>query len=249
MQYTCGYFPIGNESIDEAQVAKFELIRNRFENHRGSLVAKDHLDIGCGWGGLASYFSDNFKTRSVGNTNCHAQMEYAQRHFDCEIMLDDFSRLESTDRRFDLITIVGIIEHLTPSRRTHLLEVVRNLLHSDGLAYIQCIVKPSIWIGGDAYRIVQREVSPGHFLETHEQTVRRLEQSGFTVLDQSDGCHDYGLTTSRWVDNLQRNESALVALLGSRRYRMFVGYLAFASHMFLSGRGSLMRYTIEKRNR
>jgi cyclopropane fatty-acyl-phospholipid synthase-like methyltransferase len=246
MQYTCGHFVTNKEDINRAQVAKFELIAELVSKYAGSLAGKDHLDIGCGWGGMIGFFAKNFRTRSIGNTNCKEQMEYAQRRYNCEIVLSDFSKLKNSERRFDFITIVGMIEHLTPSRRMQLLKVVHHLLRDRGVVYLQCIAKPPIWIGGDAYRVAQKEVFPGHFLETPEQTDARLQRSGFTVLDRFDDCADYGLTTSRWVDNLQRNEARFIDIVDARRYRMYLGYLAFASRMFSSGRGSLLRYVLVK---
>jgi len=247
MQYTCGHFPNGDEDIDQAQIAKFHLIERLVTKHSSSLAGKAHLDIGCGWGGLGAYFQSQFGMHSVGNTNCERQMEYAQRRYRSEILYGDFSVLKTSQRRFDLITIVGMIEHLTPHRRSQLLSVVGDLLKPGGVVYLQCITKPEIWIGGDAYRVAKREIFRGHFLETRAQTEATLKNCGFSILEQTDDRHDYALTTSRWVDSIQKNETALTAILGARQYRMYLGYLAFASRLFsVEGRGSLMRYVFKK---
>jgi cyclopropane-fatty-acyl-phospholipid synthase len=246
MQYTCGRFEGGDEDITQAQVAKFSLIEQWASKHMGSLAGKDHLDIGCGWGGMPAYFSSRFGTRSVGNTNCLEQMQYAQRRYGVDVLYGDFYRLKDSGRRFDLITIVGMIEHLTPYRRSQLLNVVTKLLKNNGLVYLQCIAKPRVWIGGDVYRITQREVFPGNFLETPEETDYRVTKHGFRILERVDHYSDYGLTTLRWVDNIRQHETQLTSLLGGRKYRMFLGYLGFGSRMFLTGRGSLMRYLLTR---
>jgi cyclopropane fatty-acyl-phospholipid synthase-like methyltransferase len=247
MQYTCGHFPKRDEDINQAQIAKFHLIERLVTKHFGPLIGKSHLDIGCGWGGMGAYFQSQFGMRSIGNTNCRRQMEYAQQLYDSDIIFGDFSDLKKRNLRFDLITIVGMIEHLTPRRRSQLLNVVGNLLKPGGIVYLQCITKPQMWIGGDAYRIAKREIFPGHFLETREQTEARLKNCGFTILEQFEHHSDYALTTSRWVDKIQKNEAALVSILGARQYRMYLGYLAFASKLFsIEGRGSLMRYVFKK---
>ena len=246
MQYTCGRFLTDSANIEEAQVAKFAFINDLTAKHGLFLAGKDHLDIGCGWGGMISHFEEVFQTRSVGNTNSLSQLEYAKRRFGAEILYGDFSELKGVGRKFNLITIVGMIEHLTPSRRSHLLQVARSLLHDDGFIFVQCITKPAIWIGGDAYRFVQREVFPGHFLETPLETERRFRDSGFAVIEQFDHGHDYGLTTAHWVQNIQRNQLALTSIVGARQYRVYLGYLLFASRMFSTGRGSLFRYLLRK---
>ena len=247
MQYTCGHFPTGKEDINEAQVAKFHLIEQLAKKHSGPLKGRAHLDIGSGWGGMSDFFQRHFEMHSVGNTNCRRQMEYAQRRYGSEILYGDFLDLKNSKQRFDLITIIGMIEHLTPYRRSQLLDVVSKLLTPGGIVYLQCITKPPIWLGGDTYRVAKREIFPGHFLETRSQTESRLESSGFTILERSEHHFDYALTTARWVDKIQKNEDALVSILGARRYRMYLGYLAFASKLFsVEGRGSLMRYVFKK---
>jgi cyclopropane-fatty-acyl-phospholipid synthase len=175
------------------------------------------------------------------------QMEYARRRYGADIFFGDFSALKKCSRSFDLITIVGMIEHLGPHQRTRLLNIVGGLLKPGGLAYLQCITKPRTWVGGDVYRVTKKEIFPGHFLETREQTEARLASCGFNILERLEGRHDYALTTARWVDNIEKNQDELISILGVRQYRMYLGYLAFASKLFsVEGRGSLMRYVFRK---
>ena len=246
MQYTCGRFEAENYNIEQAQLAKFALINELAIKYGIPLAGKDHLDIGCGWGGMAAYFQETFKTRSLGNTNSLSQLQYAESRYGSEVLFGDFLRLRKAGRRFDLITIVGMIEHLTPSRRSQLLCVAKDVLRDNGLIFIQCITKPKLWIGGDAYRFVQQEVFPGHYLESSQQTEHRFEASGFEILERFDDGRDYGLTAARWAQNIQQNKAALIDLVGARQYRIYLAYLSFASRMFSTGRGDLMRYLLRK---
>ena len=246
MQYTCAHFPRGDETIDQAQAAKFRLIRGLVEKHTGACSGLHHLDVGCGWGGLVSYFASEFGMLSEGLTNTPEQKTYAKARYGIDLHLSDFLRLKRSDSRYDLVTIIGMIEHLTPYRRSQLLRCVSHVLNTDGVVYLQCIVKPRSWIGGDTYRLAQREVFPGHFLETHEETVRRAASCGFKVLEAHDHAEDYGRTTALWVEKIQQNERALTEMLGGRGYRLYLAYLTYASKLFASGRGSLMRYVLKK---
>src|SRR5665213_4172202 len=49
-QYSCAYFPRGDETLEEAQVAKKRHIAAKLCLDRPDLKV---LDLGCGWGGLA----------------------------------------------------------------------------------------------------------------------------------------------------------------------------------------------------
>lgn len=247
MQYTCGLYRDPRDDIETAQRNKFELIRNQYHAVAGELRGRNHLDIGCGWGGLLRYFGNRYGTRSVGITNSPQQKAYCDAISNARVMLGDFEDLRTVSEKYDLITIVGMIEHLTPSRRARLFDVVHRSLKPQGVIYLQCVQRPKVWIGGDAYRLAQRYVFPGHYLESGDETLQRIERSGFDVLWNVEHGHHYARTTSAWLQNVEANREHFVTLLGEREYRMFAGYLALASRLFESGRGSLGRYMLRKR--
>jgi cyclopropane-fatty-acyl-phospholipid synthase len=242
MQYTCGYFRTGKETLDEAQVSKFELINQL----TGPLTGKSHLDIGCGWGGLMDFFQNQYGTFSQGITNCRPQSDYINKRYGVKAILGDFGELKDNGEQFDLVTVVGMMEHLTPWRQNQLFKMIHELLKNDGYVYLQCIAKPACWIGGDAYRIVQREIFPGHYLDYTTNIEKRLKRCGFVVRTQLDHTSHYALTTAYWVDKIQCEKARLIAFLGERQYRSYLGYLAMASKMFATGRGCLMRYVLTK---
>ncbi|AMA59860.1 hypothetical protein BCCGELA001_28770 [Bradyrhizobium sp. CCGE-LA001] len=247
MQYTCGKFERGNETLDEAQENKFEFIRTLATPIIGKLEGARHLDIGCGWGGLVAYFRDQFKSDSVGNTNSAAMKRYAERHNGLKIAYGDFATLSHFHNRFDLVTVVGMAEHLTPSRRAQLLKIVSGSLRKGGALYFQCIAKPSAWIGGDAYRIAYEDVFPGHFLETPAEMAARFERYGFEIVHSQEDGPDYAKTTALWAQNLQTNRLQISELIGERNFRVMFGYLAFGSKLFAERHGSLMRYLLRRR--
>jgi cyclopropane-fatty-acyl-phospholipid synthase len=246
MQYTCAKFITGDEDLTVAQVNKFQLIAQLSERYIPGLSNVKHLDIGCGWGGLISYFEHNFHTVSVGNTNSASQRDHAIKHCGGNIILGDFSVLEGSPEKYGLVTVIGMMEHLTPHRRSQLLHLAKEVLNQDGLLYVQCIGKPNVWIGGDSYRIAYEDVFPGHQVETRGDMEARFRNLGFEVLYAVDDAGDYAKTTALWVKNLEKNRSEIVGLVGEKNYRIFLGYLAYGSKLFASGRGSLMRYLLRK---
>lgn len=247
MQYTCGKFLHRDDTLADSQVRKFELIREWASEHIGPLKGKNHLDIGCGWGGLVAYFSAKVGARSVGNTNNERQRKYARERFGADVIFGDFSALSKTKNSYDIVTIVGMIEHLTPHRRDDLFEVVSEKLSPNGLIYLQCIARPSVWIGGDAYRVAYEDVFPGHYLESRSELETRFEKMGFDILHVADDAADYAKTTLLWAENIQKNRRLVSELVGEKNYRIFVGYLMYASKLFGAGRGSLLRYMLAPR--
>lgn len=244
MQYTCGLFEKPSDNLGLAQLQKFYLIRDWFQARSDRIAGERHIDIGCGWGGLVSLFTKELNTVSVGLTNSPQQQDYARRVYDVRTILSDFSFLKNDETKYRFITVVGMIEHLTPSRRDELLRLIKARLLPGGLVYLQCIQKPGSWIGGDAYRLAQRYIFPGHHLESELQTKRRIQCANLKILQEIEHAPHYALTTKCWLENIERNKSKFVEVLGDDDFRLFCGYLAVASRLFASGRGSLKRYLI-----
>ena len=74
-QYSCAYFPRGDETIDEAQVAKKRHIAAKLLLDRPDLSV---LDIGCGWGGLALTLARDYGARVTGITLSTEQLAEAR---------------------------------------------------------------------------------------------------------------------------------------------------------------------------
>jgi len=72
--YSCGYFPTGSESIDDAQTAKLEYLCRKLRLQPGDRL----LDIGCGWGGLALYAAAHYGADATGITLSEPQAALAR---------------------------------------------------------------------------------------------------------------------------------------------------------------------------
>jgi len=73
-QYSCAYFPTGQETLDEAQAAKKRHIGAKLGLQPGMHV----LDIGCGWGGLALTLARDHGVRVTGITLSQEQLAAAR---------------------------------------------------------------------------------------------------------------------------------------------------------------------------
>ena len=246
LQYTCGRVGPTTRSIDEAQLEKFKLINTWVSERIGTLTDKRHLDIGCGWGGLISYFQQDYGTISTGITNSIAQKHYISSRFGLEAIFGDFRAIDEIKEQFDFVTVIGMSEHVVGGLKDTLLKSIRGCLKDDGVVYFQTIVKPDQWIGGDASRLVREFVFPGHDLDTQTETERRFSKAGFRIVRAENHATDYAYTTGKWAENVSRNLPQLKALIGARTANLFLLYLLYASKLFAHGRGKLMRYCLVK---
>jgi cyclopropane fatty-acyl-phospholipid synthase-like methyltransferase len=247
LQYTCGRFNAGANSIDEAQTEKFELIANWVSGEIGTLKGKRHLDVGCGWGGLVAYFREFYETDSVGLTNCAEQGIYMEHKFKLRPILGDFTCIAGAKEEFDFITVIGMSEHVVGKLKDRLLEIVHEALKPGGMLYFQTIAKPDQWIGGDTYRVAQELIFPGHDLDRRSEAEARFAKSGFEIVHVQDHTADYARTTGEWAKLVSENFDALKAIIGPKNAGLFLMYLLYASKLFKMGRGKLMRYALVKK--
>jgi cyclopropane-fatty-acyl-phospholipid synthase len=74
MQYSCGYFTDWNNSLEQAQHDKLEMICRKLRLQPGERL----LDIGCGWGGLICHAALHYGVQAHGVTLSQTQYDFAQ---------------------------------------------------------------------------------------------------------------------------------------------------------------------------
>ena len=74
MVYSCAYFPTWESSLEQAQVAKLDLVCRKLQLQAGERF----LDIGCGWGGLVLHAARHYGVEAHGVTLSQAQFDFAQ---------------------------------------------------------------------------------------------------------------------------------------------------------------------------
>ena len=75
-QYSCAYFPTGDETLEEAQTAKKRHIAAKLKLDRPDLEV---LDIGSGWGGMALTLARDYGARVTGITLSTEQLAELRR--------------------------------------------------------------------------------------------------------------------------------------------------------------------------
>ncbi len=80
-QYSCAYFPRGDETLEEAQLAKKHHIAAKLKLDRPDLTV---LDIGCGWGGMALTLARDYGARVTGITLSTEQLAEARARAEAE---------------------------------------------------------------------------------------------------------------------------------------------------------------------
>ena len=75
MGYTCAYFERDDMTLEEAQIAKFDLALGKLDLEPGMTL----LDVGCGWGGALRRAVEKFDVNVIGITLSRNQCEYSRK--------------------------------------------------------------------------------------------------------------------------------------------------------------------------
>lgn len=113
--YTPGIYADG-DTMEQGALRKLESAHHALRLQPGDSL----LDVGCGWGGFLRYCAQR-GVKATGITLSRHQLEYARNRIrqdglDASVLYADFFSFEPT-RRFDAISMMGVLEDLSDYRR------------------------------------------------------------------------------------------------------------------------------------
>ena len=224
-QYSCAYFPRGDESLEEAQAAKKRHIAAKLKLDRPELEV---LDIGCGWGGMALTLAKDYGARVLGITLSQEQLAEARARA-AAAGLADRVRFELMDYRaltqtFDRIVSVGMFEHVGVPNYPAYFATIKNALRPDGVALLHSIGRfngPSATNGW-----IAKYIFPGGYSPALSEVLGPIESAGLLTADIEILRLHYAKTIAHWRRRFAANRDAITALYDDRFCRMFEYYLA-----------------------
>ena len=244
MQYSCAYYPNGDESLEEAQLLK-----------KRHLVAKlnvrpEHevLDIGCGWGGLGLYIAAVTGARVTGVTLSEEQLAIARARAEaagladrCTFELIDYREVEG---RFDRIISVGMLEHVGINHLQEYFIKVRDRLKPEGLAMIHSIsTKAPPGITGPFLR---KYIFPGGYAPSGSEAMLSIERSGLWMLDAEVWRVHYADTLREWRMRFMDVREEVVGDYDMRFARMWEFYLGACEGAFRYGASNVMQWLLAR---
>jgi cyclopropane-fatty-acyl-phospholipid synthase len=223
MAYTCAYWRQA-QSLDEAQLAKYELICRKLELQPGEKV----LELGCGFGGFAKYAAENFGVSLTSINISSEQMRYAKeicRHLPVQLIECDYrdvKRYNPAGIKFDKVVSIGLCEHIGYKNYARFLQIARDNLSADGLFLLHSIGKNISNTFTDPW--IQKYIFPQGMLPTLQLLMRAAEPY-FVAEDVHNIGADYDKTLMAWHENFEVNWTTLAAQHDERFHRMWRYYL------------------------
>jgi cyclopropane-fatty-acyl-phospholipid synthase len=233
MQYSCGYFPQGDETLEAAQLAKKRHIASKLALQPGQTV----LDIGSGWGGMAIYLAKVADVRVVGVTLSTEQLEVAQERARAEgvagrvtFRLQDYREITET---FDRIVSVGMLEHVGVNYLDRYFLDVRDRLAPEGVALIHSISSKAP--PGITGPFLRKYIFPGGYAPSMSEAFGSVERSGLWTLDCEVWRLHYAETLRHWRERFYACREKVVEMYDERFARMWEIYLSASECAFRYG--------------
>ncbi|CAN7395886.1 MULTISPECIES: class I SAM-dependent methyltransferase [unclassified Variovorax] len=230
-QYSCAYFPRGDETLEEAQRKKKQHIAAKLKLDRPGLEV---VDIGCGWGGMALYLAREFDASVTGLTLSIEQLKAATLRAK-EAGLDDRVRFELMDyrrweRSVDRVVSVGMFEHVGVNQYRTFFNTLRSMLKDDGVALIHAIGRADG--PGSTNPWIAKYIFPGGYSPALSEVLSVVEKSGLWTTDIEVLRLHYAKTLEHWRRRFDGHRSVLSELYDERFCRMFEFYLIVSELAF-----------------
>jgi cyclopropane-fatty-acyl-phospholipid synthase len=237
--YSCARFVDDGMSLDEAQVAKYDMVCRKLGLQEGMR----HLDVGCGWGGLLIHAAANYGITGVGITLSKEQADRAKTRIaeaglsdKIEIRIQDYRDLRN--ETFDAISSIGMFEHVGRSQMTKYFASLNTVLAPGGRLLNHAIDA----VGGSAMHpdgFIARYVFPDGELQDLSVSIGAMQDSGFEIRDVESLREHYAQTLRQWVSNLELQWDRAVDMVGERRARVWRLYMAGSAVAFEQNRISI----------
>ena len=240
MAYSCAYFKTGEESIEQAQLDKFEHLCRKLRLKAGDYL----LDVGCGWGGLARYAARRFGVRVFGITLSREQLELARQRVDDEglgdqvdLQLLDYRDLPQ-DGRFDKVVSVGMFEHVGHANLAMYSQKLFGAVREGGLVMNHGITarytdgRP---VGRGAGEFIDRYVFPNGELPHLTMISTDISNAGLEIVDVESLRLHYARTLEHWSSRLEARLDEAAALVPAQTLRIWRLYLAGCAYAFSRG--------------
>ena len=243
MTYSCAYFVKPYDSLEQAQLNKYEHIARK-------LLLKPNeslLDIGCGWGGMLIYAARKYGITGVGITLSKNQFQYANRKIkelglqnQLKVLYQDYRQLSG---KFDKIVSIGMMEHVGKRFIPTFIQKVSDLLKTGGLALLHTIGKDSP-SAGDPWTFTY--IFPGAYIPTLHEIVNEMGKTGFSILDVENLRLHYAKTLEKWSENFEGNIAKIRKLFDERFVRQWRLFLNSTSAGFKYGNSRLFQILVSK---
>ncbi len=247
LTYSCGIFNSSNETLEQAQINKYNKLINMVKPRKGDRV----LEIGCGWGGFAEHIAKKYDIKLDCITISKKQFLFSKERIR-RAKLNNKVNVKMLDyrdvkKKYDIIVSIEMIEAVGEKYLDKYFSVIKKNLLPGGRGAIQAIViKDELY---NRYRMkedfIQKYIFPGGFLPSLKSLNKLSDQSGLKI----EGYHLYG---SHYSNTLQKWRESFLNSWGTiskqgfnlRFKKMWDFYFSYCEAGFKSKNIDLIQFSL-----
>lgn len=238
MMYTCGYWPEGTQTLEQAQHNKIDHVCRKLQLRPGERF----VDIGCGFGGFLLRAWETCGASGTGLNTTTEQVNWLRAEVERRGLADHIKVREADFREldgpYDKVVSIGVLEH---AGRDQLAEVIRahaDFLKPGGLGMLHFIGHVS---RRETELFIRKHVFPGGWIPALADVLVELERCGLEVIDIKNLRRHYALTLDAWAERFERRWPEIQALdpqrFDERFRRVWRTYLMGCAEMFRAPTG------------
>ena len=227
--YTQGVYDHADETLDAATLRKFDYCFRKLRLKPGDHI----LEVGPGWGAWFEYASAR-GVQCTGISISKVSIDYLNKRakefgHDWELIETDLFEYES-DRKYDAIVIMGVIEHLPDYLRV--LQKFMSLLKPGGRIFLDGSASTKKY---ELSSFMVKYIYPGnHSFLVLDDFLHKLAKTPLQVEEIFNDRLSYFYTFVQWAKNFDAHREFVVGKFGEFDYRRFRLYLWGAAYEFLS---------------
>jgi cyclopropane-fatty-acyl-phospholipid synthase len=257
MGYTCAYYERDNMTLEEAQLAKFDLALGKLGLEPGMTL----LDVGCGWGGALELAVQKYDVNVIGITLSRNQCEYSRKRLagisssrSLEVRLQGW---EEFDEPVDRIVSIGAFEAFKKARYAAFFDMAHSVLPDDGRMLLHTILgyprnyfhEQGIPVTISDLKFMQfigKEIFPGGELPCERDVVEFSQSAGFSVERIQLLRPHYARTLDMWAAKLVARRGDAIAITSEEVYDRYLHYLTGCADFFRRGICNVGQFTLVK---
>jgi len=252
LTYSCAYFESPAQSLEAAQLAKYERFCRKLHLQPQDRV----LEIGCGWGGFSLYAATHYGCQMTAITISRQQFEYAQSQIhqaglerQIDLRLQDYREVEG---RFDKIVSIEMLEAVGYRYLNLFFAKCHQLLKRQGLLGLQVITCPDHRFESLRRSVdwSQKHIFPGSLILSIAAINASINQTGDLFLRHlEDLGHCYAQTLSAWHRRFNDNLDTVKTLGFDERFiRKWNYYLMYCQAAFAMRHNSVVQAIYTRQN-
>ncbi len=249
MTYSSALFSAPDQSLQDAQIAKYRSIARNLQLKPGDRV----LEIGSGWGGFAETAAREYGARVTSITISDAQHAYAAKRIadagladQVEIVLRDYRDVQG---QFDAVASIEMFEAVGEDYWPSYFGKIAEVLKPGGRAALQIITIEDHEFENYKKRadFIQHYIFPGGMLPSIKRLREETQRAGLGFEIDAMFGQSYARTVNEWAKRFERAWDQIRGGKFDEGFRrLWLYYLAYCEAGFRTGRIDVGQFVLTK---